>query len=568
MRVDPELILQLVGYHQRLFGGGVLPTIGIADTLTSSAGSVVSGRGLGALEKGKGGKGRGKKAARGRDGKPIASSTPAASSEVEEKTDAWRLGEAQREATTAVRQAHDLATELLPAAGPLLPASLDTESRGSQLALTCWTWQLLQGRQTATEKSEQTREVFAEENSEEVGKLAPIVESVRERVSELVAQWPEHATLQLLDQICERLSSFRVGSPLRRFVAGAELLLKQLVNWEQYACRATSIKEQIDTLSALVLRWRKMELHAWPKLLECAATQAHEKALSNVWVRLFRVVHSSSASKPSAASDESTAVEGADADATAATSSDVANHLKEFFEVVEQMMLSSSAGSYEAHLQLVSTFEAQLRVEEKLGVEQQTNAEGGEEMAERERRRGYANILHHLAGYHRQFSPLLKSAVEKEMEPIATKLADFVQLGQWNDRNYAQLKQSIERSHQQLNRCVQQFKGVLEQPAATLLANASKAHDAEAAGDAQKAAETRAADPTASDAHALAVLRDMAFAKSISANASDEQPSAVGATTGRQYERSSTRGAEERASARALRSDVPFRAYHPQQGRS
>ena len=75
------------------------------------------------------------------------------------------------------------------------PASLDTESRGSQLALTCWTWQLLQGRQTATEKSEQTREVFAEENSEEVGKLAPIVESVRERVSELVAQWPEHATL-------------------------------------------------------------------------------------------------------------------------------------------------------------------------------------------------------------------------------------------------------------------------------------------------------------------------------------------------------------------------------------
>ena len=36
LRVDPELILQLVGYHQRLFGGGVLPTIGIADTLTSS----------------------------------------------------------------------------------------------------------------------------------------------------------------------------------------------------------------------------------------------------------------------------------------------------------------------------------------------------------------------------------------------------------------------------------------------------------------------------------------------------------------------------------------------------
>ena len=186
-------------------------------------------------------------------------------------------------------------------------------------------------------------------------------------------------------------------------------------------------------------------------------------------------------------------------------------------------------------------------------------------MAERERRRGYANILHHLAGYHRQFSPLLKSAVEKEMEPIATKLADFVQLGQWNDRNYAQLKQSIERSHQQLNRCVQQFSAP-EQPAATLLANASKPKM-------QRRRETRrrrgdaSGGSNASDAHALAVLGDMAFAKSISA--SDEQPSA-GVLQQAVNTHSSIRGAaKERASARALRSDAYLlRAYHPQQGRS
>ena len=80
-----------------------------------------------------------------------------------------------------------------------------------------------------------------------------------------------------------------------RFVTGAELLLKQAWTWEQVAARRTSMKGQIDELTSLVLRWRKMELHAWPRLLECAASQAHEAALARVWVRLFRVVHSSNA---------------------------------------------------------------------------------------------------------------------------------------------------------------------------------------------------------------------------------------------------------------------------------
>ena len=519
LQVDPALILQLVSYHQRVFGGGGLPAMSLSTTFTSTAGSVVTGQGIGAEEAAAGAKGKKKsKASKAKAVAPVA----AAAEDGVERNRAWRLDEAQREVTASLKQAHDVATELMPSVAPLLPASLDTEARGAQLALTCWTWKRLQGRAVdATGGREHaTREVFAEENSEEVGRLAPLIESIGSRVRDLLAQFPEHATLQLLVQVCERIHSFRVGSPLMKFVAGAELLLKQCVAWEGVACRATSIKEQIDGLSALVLRWRKMELHAWPKLLECAATQAHEQALSNVWVRLFRVVHSSS--QPEAS-------EGA-AGAGPATSEELKSHLREFFESVEHMMLSSSAGSYEAHLQLLGTFEAQIRVEERLDAEGPSTAkpdgvavaaEGSKEAGgstgslEFERRRGYANILHHLAGYHRQFSPVLKGQIEKEMAPIATKLADFVKLGQWSDRNFAALKTSIERSHSQLNRCVMQYKALLDQPAATLLLSAGKAQETEVTGDAQTAAETRLADKDASDQHALAVLRDMAVSAAV-----------------------------------------------------
>ena len=245
----------------------------------------------------------------------------------------------------------------------------------------------------------------------------------------------------------------------------------------EVACRATSIKQQIDDLTRLVLRWRKMELHAWPRLLECAASQAHEKALSRVWVRLFRVVHAGAAGSvpedddgggggeqeddDETAQDDETADAGAadaaaDADAAAAAiatpsaETDLAEHLREFYAAIESLMLSSSAGAWEAHLKLLTTFETQLRVEGRLGSDGTAAAdEAADEMeeameaaasAERRRRRaGYAAILHNVAAYYRQFTEKLRGAVTAQMGPIETKLTDFIKLGQWSDRNFAAL---------------------------------------------------------------------------------------------------------------------------------
>ena len=52
-----------------------------------------------------------------------------------------------------------------------------------------------------------------------------------------------------------------------KFVTGTELLLRRCWQWEEVACQATSIKEHINALTALVVRWRKMEIASWPELL-------------------------------------------------------------------------------------------------------------------------------------------------------------------------------------------------------------------------------------------------------------------------------------------------------------
>ena len=471
LQVDPALILQLVHYHHRVFNGSARYTAANAITALSAetqaaatkAAAAVAGR----PSKPKAAKITGKHALKC-DPKGEGTNQP---------NDEWRLAEAQTQAVMALRQAHGLASELLPRVASMLPAAMDTQARGAQLTLTCWTWQRLQGRATDSLDAEATSvALFSEENHEEVGRLIPIVDSIATRVAELLLQWPEHSTLQLVRELCERLKGFRVGSPLMRFVTGAELLLKQAWTWEQVAARHTSMKGQIDELTSLVLRWRKMELHAWPRLLECAASQAHEAALARVWVRLFRVVHSSSA-------------DGGDADGQAPLSAEeLATHHREFFAVVEQMMRSSSVGAYEAHLQLLQTFEAQLRIEDRLAVQ----TEGVRRVGESTRRQGYANILHNIAAYHRQFVAPLKVSVAAQIEPLETKLRDFIKLAQWTDRNFDGLKESIERSHSQLNRCVQQYKGVLEQPAATLLASSQTKPIGEDGEDGDKSSKGRA----------------------------------------------------------------------------
>ena len=284
----------MLSYHEQVFWRGNAPTSNAAAAGGAAASGVTADGG--AAERGgerRGAESKKSTAAAKKKGAPRGGYGEALDRLAAGRAegDAWRLREAHGESLGAVRQAHGLATALMPSIAPLLPASLDDEARGSQLAVACSSWQELRGGEAGAGvggTSAGTRELFHEENSAEVARLLPTLESLTARARELLEQWPEHAGLQLLVQVCERLRGFRVGSPLMKFVIGTELLLRQAWEWEGVACRATSIKEHIDALTALVLRWRKMELHAWPKLLACTAQQQHEKALVAVWVRLFR----------------------------------------------------------------------------------------------------------------------------------------------------------------------------------------------------------------------------------------------------------------------------------------
>ena len=206
------------------------------------------------------------------------------------------------------------------------------------------------------------RDVFGGESLAETTRLEPLVRSLVGRTAALLEAWPGHPALVAISTLCERLHSFRADSPLMQLLTGCELLLKRCWEWEAVACRETSIKPQIDALAALVLRWRRMEVDAWPALLRRAAERAHDAALLKIWARLFHVVNShlwadSSAaaadddaadSSAAAADDDAADASAAGADAADAADADRAAHLAEFFETFQRLLLTAEAGAFDA----------------------------------------------------------------------------------------------------------------------------------------------------------------------------------------------------------------------------
>ncbi|CAN0302292.1 unnamed protein product, partial [Ectocarpus sp. 13 AM-2016] len=95
---------------------------------------------------------------------------------------------------------------------------------------------------------------------------APL-ESVLRRVAGLLEDFPGHGVLIQLARVADRVRRMPLHSPLAAVLAGVELTLRKARDWEQHAHRGVSLKDELRSLSSLVVRWRAIELKSWPQLL-------------------------------------------------------------------------------------------------------------------------------------------------------------------------------------------------------------------------------------------------------------------------------------------------------------
>ena len=264
---------------------------------------------------------------------------------------------------------------------------------------------------------------YRDPNPRELHQVKQVLTTFKNRISNLLEEWPEHSVLNQLIIIADRILSFPITSPVMQVLTGLQILNTRSQDWEACAAKHVSIQEELGHISRLIIRYRKMELEGWPKLLEASHRRFQMKS-TKYFMHLYQNIC------PYFIIEK---VENpGDIDK-------LSNLLKQFIE-------SSALGDFAIKLKMMGNFKFSFK---------------------------FSNTAFHtLTGLHSfycQFLPDIEKRFETLCSPIVKELKEFVSISKWNDISYWRLKDSVEKSHKTIHKHIRKYEEVLNQPIYDLL---------------------------------------------------------------------------------------------------
>ncbi|XP_074663211.1 midasin-like [Tubulanus polymorphus] len=285
--------------------------------------------------------------------------------------------------------------------------------------------------QLENSSSQKPYDVYHDPNIAEVVQCRPLLYLLNSRVQELLLEWPDHPALKQIVDVINRILSFTITSPLMKLVAGIDVLLQKLQDWETNAARHVSLRSHIDSISQLLIQYRRYELKCWRSCLDMVSWRVREKA-SKWWFHLHQVLHGY----------------------IACTDEWIEDGVRKLVEALQNFMETSVLGEYETRLQYLYTFHCHLVSMQAVHTRQMENAQ---------------TILWNLYQFYSQFQTNVDAKIASLRSPIEKELKGYVKIARWNDINFWAMKQAAEKTHRTLQKHMKQYETVLHQPVRTLL---------------------------------------------------------------------------------------------------
>ncbi|CAG8487914.1 37837_t:CDS:10, partial [Gigaspora margarita] len=289
---------------------------------------------------------------------------------------------------------------------------------------------------------------YKDHNIFEAKKLIPVITNLQQRIMELITIWPEHAVLHQINNICERIKGFDLNSPIAKFLTGLEILLQKTEDWETYAGRDTTLKPYQKEVIELIIKWRQLELNCWPKLL-AVQDKYYELSASKWWFHLFNciILPIYDLSKQSYTYDKITET--------------FQQHINGIVCTLDQFLQTSKNGDYKARLELIRSFYEHLCTLDYFSSEETYKS----------LHKQAADVLWNIYKYYSQFICELDNALINMRKPIEKDLCQFVKIASWKDVNIYALKQSAQKTHRHLSKCVRKYRDVLNKPVTDIIAS-------------------------------------------------------------------------------------------------
>ncbi|EPQ27974.1 uncharacterized protein PFL1_04301 [Pseudozyma flocculosa PF-1] len=282
---------------------------------------------------------------------------------------------------------------------------------------------------------------YLDPRPDEAGKVISIVDGLRRRLSELIAEWPDQMVLQHIRDRCDALLRLDSASPVAKVLSALEQLLMHTEDWEGFASSQTTLQPHRERVSAQIVEWRRLELSCWARILDNQATDYVETGLAEWWFRLFEVL---------VGGTRSAAAEGDEARQA---------HVRKLIDSLDQFVRSGSIGQYEARLRLLDSFSRFLDLLVELAPVDESRG-----------LRDVGVVLQNVTAFFWQFQPKVAATLRQQRDVLEREIRNYIKLASWKDVNVHALKASAQKTHRQLHKCIRSFRDILRQPADPLLA--------------------------------------------------------------------------------------------------
>ncbi|VEU23821.1 DEKNAAC105062 [Brettanomyces naardenensis] len=262
-------------------------------------------------------------------------------------------------------------------------------------------------------------------SASETRKANTAVKNLQGGVHRLLDQWPEHAILLDLFRICGEFLSYPISTPVFSLLSKVEQIHTYLNQWEEYAHSGVSLRQHVEILSSLVVRWRKLELSSWNQVLTHEEERV-TKSTGKWWFHLFETILLP-AIKGELEETDQIKIVGA----------------------INIFMAQASYGDFDYRLKLLEAFALHMRLLESSA--------------------SMSDALLNIVTFYKQFNEVRAGHVKDIRTKLEKDVKEVILLASWKDVNVDALKQSSQRSHRSLYKIVRKYRDTLSLPMKPLI---------------------------------------------------------------------------------------------------
>ncbi|XP_067947566.1 midasin-like [Watersipora subatra] len=271
-------------------------------------------------------------------------------------------------------------------------------------------------------------DIYRDSNVAEAVRCLEPLATVSTRISELLTDWPDHPLLLQIMSIVERVKSFPVTDALMKFTAGLELILEKLQEWETNAARHVSVQAAMNSVSGLIIEWRKMELDGWRQSLESVAAKICQNS-TKYWFHLCSVI------LPFLREQET---------------QETVSSVELLADIVIQFFESSTIGDFSYRLRLLHAFTIHIALSDCSDSD------------------AVLNSLYSIWEFYKQFEGPVLTYITSKKAGLEKELKNFVKISRWNDMNFWSVRSSVDKAHKTLAKHMKSYHEILMCPARKL----------------------------------------------------------------------------------------------------